>query len=111
MGDFGASGSGGDSTAPRLTLCCLPPLPEVDGLGAAFAGAAFAASLALCFLASSALFALSALSFFTSSSFFIHSALLLSFFLFQLADPEAASGWADAWAPESGARSAGASAG
>ena len=93
-GDFGASGSGGDSTAPRLTLCCLPPLPEVDGLGAAFAGAAFAASLAFCFcfLTSSALFALSAFSFFNSSSFFTHSALLLSFFLFQTSGPEAAIG-------------------
>ena len=110
-GDFGASGSGGDSTAPRLTLCCLPPLPEDDDLGVAFAGAAFAASLAFCFFASSSLFALSAFAFFTSSSFFFHSALLLSFFLFQLADPEAASGWADAVAPESGACSAGASAG
>ena len=110
-GDLGASGSGGDSTAPRLTLCCLPPLPEDDDLGVAFAGAAFAASLALCFLASSSLFALSALAFFASSSFFIHSALLPSFFFFQLADPEAATGWADALAPESGACSAGASAG
>ena len=96
-GDFGASGSGGDSTAPRLTPCCLPPLPEVDGLGAAFAGAAFAASLALClcFLASASLFNLSAFSFFNlsnSSTFSTQSTLLLSFFFLQTSGPAAAVG-------------------